>query len=96
MVELRLFGMSEHEANTAAVEEGQAPGGEQQRETEDVPVERCGAVDVVDVNRYLSQPGDGDGRGGGRRGIDSGWFGFGRSSFVVRHWSLADNVSLRL
>jgi len=50
MVELRLLRAAEHEANPSTIEECQAAGGEQQRQTEDVPVKSAGPIEVVHVD----------------------------------------------
>src|SRR5689334_20130481 len=53
MVELGFFGLPEHEANPAAVEEGEAGRFEEQTESERVAVERRRTLQVVDVDRDL-------------------------------------------
>src|SRR6266478_5048695 len=69
MVELRLLGVSQHEPHPAAVEENQATGVEQQWQPEPVPVEGGGAVEVVNVDGDLSQPGNCDRRSGGGHSV---------------------------
>src|SRR5690242_14377020 len=53
VVKLGFFGLPEHEANPAAVEEGEAGRFEEQAESERVAVERRRTFQVVDVDRDL-------------------------------------------
>src|SRR3984957_7962332 len=95
VIEFRLLGTSEHEPDTAAVEEGQASSGKQQRQSEDVPV-KCGStIDVVGVDGDLSQAGDRDGRGCSGHVVTSGAFYSSLYSFfVVGRWPLANTRPL--
>src|SRR5260370_29693295 len=49
-VELCFFCWRQHQAHAATIEERQVPGGEQQRQTQDVAVEFGGASGIVCVN----------------------------------------------
>jgi len=60
----RVLGHSQHEADTAAIEEGHIGGFEQERQSEHVPVKRQGSRNVFDGQCDLS-----DGCNGGA------WFG---------------------
>src|ERR1700687_4882274 len=68
MVELRLLRMAEHETDAATVEERQGAGGEQQRESESVPVKCGGAVEIVYVDCDLAESRNSDGQGCGSHG----------------------------
>ena len=62
MVELGLLGTAEHEAYAATVEEGKGARGEQEWQSENVPVEGGGAIEVVDVDGDLAESRNSDGQ----------------------------------
>src|ERR1700687_2762520 len=61
MIDLRLLRTAEHQANAPAVEESQGAGGEQQRQSKNVPVKCGGPVDIIDVDCDLAQARNSDG-----------------------------------
>src|SRR5712692_292360 len=65
MVELRPLRRCQHQANAAAIKEGQTPRSEQQFESENVTVELDGAACVVYVDGNLPDLRNADSAGGG-------------------------------
>src|SRR5713226_5582553 len=65
VIELRPLRRCQHQANAAAIKEGQTPRSEQQLESENVTVELDGAACVVYVNGNLPDLRNGDSAGGG-------------------------------
>jgi hypothetical protein len=54
VIELRLYGGAEHQADSAAIEKAELAGAEEQRQSQDVAIESGGAVDVVNVDGDLT------------------------------------------
>jgi hypothetical protein len=67
MIEFRFLRSIEHEAYSAAIEESQLTRREQEVQTESVPVECSGAVEVVHVDGNLPNARDAE---SGSRGIN--------------------------
>ena len=58
VIELRLYGGAEHEADSAAIEKAELAGAEEKRQSENVAIESGGAVDVVNVDGDLAYAGE--------------------------------------
>jgi hypothetical protein len=58
MVELRLFGGTEHQAHAAAIEKAELARAEERLESENIAVEGGRAIDVVDVDGDLHEAGE--------------------------------------
>src|SRR5581483_2239064 len=65
VIELRAFRRAQHQADAAAIEEGQTAGGEEQLESEYVTVELDRAIGIVHVDGDLANLRDGGGVGRG-------------------------------